>query len=260
MIIRWWYNHHTTLPALFLFQELVSYWCFAAHLMQWSVVAAFVREAHEHSAVKNWLRRCFWFLLLYLKAHWTLHAWWCPILWNCGLSSYIEISWFCTERLLLKEAEKGKWAEEGNDAHTAIESIVTRERTPRLALVHQEVLATLSPRFPETSFPLTTLPDRHTPCGCGFLQFCFGIFCRVDKACEKTRNPLICHVLLESSMLPYTCLCSWSCSGQAWLSHVGDPKSFSSFSCTWLWHCSLLVLLLFDYSRAAQSLNCNKTV
>lgn len=211
MIIHWWHNHHTTLPALFLFQELVSYWCFAAHLMQWSVVAAFVQEPHERSAVKNWLRGCFWFLLLYLKAHWTLHAWWCPILWNCGLSSYIEISWFCTESLLLKEAENGKWAEEGNDAHTAIESIVTRETTPRLALAHQEALATLSPRFPETSFPLTMLPDRHTPCGCGFLQFCFGIFCRVDKACEKNWNPLICHVLLESSMLP--CLCSWSCSG-----------------------------------------------
>lgn len=211
--------------------------------------------------VKNWLRRWFWFLVLHLKAHPTLCAWWCPLFWHCRLSSCIEISWFCTERFILGETEKGKWAWKGNDAHTAIESIVIRERTSRPALVHQGVLATLSPRFPETSFPLTMLPDRHTPCGCGFLQFCFDTFCRVDKSCGKGQNPLICYILLENIMLSSTCLCFLKLLSTGLIFfHVGEPRSFSSFSCTWIAHCSLLVLLLLDYSRAIQSLNCNKMV
>lgn len=88
---------------------------------------------------------------------------WRPLLRNCGLSdSNTEITWFCTERLILQKTEKGKQAQKGNDAHRATESIVTRERTSCLALVHRQALATLSPWFRETSFPLTIFPDTHT--------------------------------------------------------------------------------------------------
>lgn len=162
--------------------------------------------------VKNWHRRCLWFLVPYLKAHWTLCAWLCP------LTLELRIVQLHRNKLVLhwKVYPAGNWKREmGTEgkrcAYSCRKHREQGEDFPPCS-GSSDTLATLSLRFRETSFPLTMFPNRHTPCGCGFLQFCCDIFCRVDK----DWNPLICYILLENSMLSPTCLCFWSWSVQAW--------------------------------------------